>query len=165
MVADRLDLLGQSAGLVEVVAVDLDIDGVGRHTASGGGRYIEVGDLRILLQFLAHDFGYLKDRTFAFVFLRGTDGHVDGVVHRRGEQRTDTGIVVRTGRGGYEFYLRHQLPDTSLQLTSRLERLLDTRTSLQLHLDGEASHILLLHKVRTDLAGKNRQQREAKDDE
>ena len=163
MVAEILDILGQLCGLVEVVAIDLDVHGVATHTSAGGGGDIVVGDFRMELEFLTNNLGDIEDGTLTLILLVRTDDHRNLVVHRRGEDRSNTGVIVGTGGGGDQFNLWDKFAETLFECSCCSHRLLDAGASLQLHSDGHTSVVLLLHKVGSDLTCDERQKGDDKE--
>ena len=160
-------MLGQLTRLIEVITVDLDVDGVttAGTRAVGRNRTLVLDDLRVARHLLTEDLGNLPDGLFALPFLGQTHGHLDLIVHRAGEQGCNRGIVIRTGRSVDQLDLRYQHHETGLECTGGLEGLFDTRTALQFDNDRETTVILLLHKVRTNRTGEDRNKRQTEDTE
>ena len=159
-------LVGKLTCLIEVIAVNLDINGVTAATRAIGSHLALVfHNLRIARHLFTKYLRDFPDGFVAFPFLVETDGHGYLVVHRAGEERCDGSIIVRTGRGVDKLNLRHKNHEACLQCAGGLQRLFDTRTALQFNRHGETSVILLLHKVGTDVTGEDRNKGQTEDAE
>ena len=152
-------LLRQLGGLIEIITVDLQVHCVIATGSAGRNSTLVLVDFRVFRHLLTENLCKSPDVAVTLPFLRQTDGHLDLVVHRGREERSDRGIVAGTGGGADQLDLRNEFHKPCLQLTCGLEGLLDTRTALQFDGHGQTSIILLLHEVRTDLACKDRNQR------
>ena len=165
VVTDILNLLCERTRFIKVITEDLDFYRVASSTTARGAD-VEVSDFGISAELLTENLSNLKNRTLAVIFLRETDGHADGIVHRRGEECTYAIVIVGAGRGRDKLNLRSKQSKTFLESTSRLEGLLNAGTTLEFNFYGHTAVILLLHEVRTNSAreywdkGQNEEQKE-----
>ena len=156
-------LFRQLGGLIEIITVDLQVHCVTATGSAGRNSTLVLVDFRVFRHLLTENLCKSPDVAVTLPFLRQTDGHLDLVVHRGREERSDRGIVAGTGGGADQLDLRNEFHKPCLQLTCGLEGLFDTRTALQFDGYGEMAVILLLHKVRTDLPHERRSEREAEE--
>ena len=161
--AKTAGLLSELGGLVEIVTVDLHIDGVSTSTTRRNGTLVFV-NLRIASHLLTKYLRYLPYRLVTLPFLRQNNRHLNLIIHRRCfEERCNGSLIVGTGRSINQLNTRNQCHKAGLQFASGLQRLLDTRTTLQLNGYGHTCVILFLHKVATNLTHEDRHQREHKE--
>ena len=151
VVVDKFfEVVGVDVGLVEVVAVNLQVELVAGSAAHASARHLVCYDFGVLRQLLTYSLLHVVERAFALVFLGGADGDAYLVVGGRVEECGEACIVVRAGRGGVnQQVVAEGVLNVFFNVASRLECLFDACAALQLHGDADTSVVLLFHEVHT----------------